>query len=838
MLLYRSPAFPIYHAGTEIMIRPAQFRIGMAAGLMMALASSLAAQTTQPVSAGGAIQWKWIGPGAYGACWGAAFHPKDPKTLIAGLDMGFAFVTRDGGESWSPLGQMGKTPFGQPAYRGGWNTAFDPRRPDTIWMTSDHGCSRSDDGGKTWRLVLGGKPESYCPIAIDPSDSDIVYVANGRSVRAGVSWTSGDLYKTTDGGKTWQTVHPGSPTDKDSAVRNWTRILIDPQSSPTKGKGHSRVYIAGQGGFLASDNAGGTWTSLEDKIPGGVVDLNKGGETTRRTFKASGICDLAMVPGKGRGILFGTFQAVPVKEAGRTWRGGVYRSDDGGMTWTEKNKGLEKTLANLASDEYRQNQKGELPYSMIAAAPSDPKILYFACYNKVYKSADQGENWTLVTHPANDWRKVTTPDGQSMFHHVRVGGGNFANSNWGGPDAINGLAVSPTDANVVAYTDNAGVGLSTDGGKTWDEPMFEYGKPFSNDSKEADKFPGCIPMRLTHLTRAKGAQLIVPNTVAIDPFDPKTLAVGYMDVGLQISRDGGTWWEWAWEGIYPNEEQNNATAVAYDPAVKGRIFLGTGTRGGKIYRSDNSGKTFEAVYPADKKRGPRINELIIDPSSSKDARTIYAATGDGILKTVDGGKNWMNISEGLGTAKAVFRLAIDPADPKRLYAGSDPSAKGSSDGGLFATDDAGKTWRQLGKGQLGSIRTISICQAKPDVLCIVALAPGKTGAWALPNLWLSRDRGATWTCLDKTRCSLAAIHPRDPNIIYVGHWAADITKDDVGLLKSSDSGKTWQRIDDGLSFTTGVMTNDRILFDPADARHFFVLLSAGVLEGFDPAVAK
>lgn len=786
-----------------------------------------------------APSWRTIGPGAYGAMWGIAFHPTDPKTLIAGLDMGIAAITHDGGQTWATLGAMGQTPMGQPAYRGGWGVAFDPRHPQNIWIASEHGVSKSEDGGKTWRLRFGGPPTCYDAIAIDPQDTSIVYIGEGRSVRLGVPWTTGFIHKTVDGGNTWTLQRPGGPLEKDPVrARNWSRLCIDPQSPFVPGKGHQRIYAAGQGGLYVSNDAGDTWTCLEETMPGGLVDLARTGDFGGPKVRTSGICDLAVVPGPMQATLFATFQVVPVTGDKKTWRGGVYRSDDGGATWTEKNSGLEPVLAYMATDDFHRNQGLAFGYAMIAAAPTDPKTLYFGCYNGVYKSVDQGEHWVLMTHPNDEWRKITAPDGKMMYAHVRRPGGNYKNASWGSLAAFNGLTISPANADVVAYTDNNGVGLSTDGGGHWDEPIFEFGEAY----QPADRFPGTIAMRLTHRTRAHGVQLVVPDALALDPFDPNTLAVAYDDIGLEISRDSGRWWEWAWDGMYPNNEQNQMHAVVYDPQVKNRLYAGSG-RGGtaKVYQSDDGGRTFHVIGIPQLAQTPgayTVNDIVLDPASPANAGVIYVSTNKGIFKTSDGGTTWEDSSTGLGAGINIKRLEMDPKNSQRLYAGADPYGAATPDSGLYRSNDGGKHWQRLGADRLGGIRTISICRAQPEVLVVSAQPPGKMGTWAFPTLYRSQDGGATWTQLDQRRCCVAAVHPTNPNIIYMGLWAFDISKEPVGLFCSRDGGKTWTEIDQQVAYTIGFASNDRIIFDPKDARHFFLLSSTGVQEIPDPNVPR
>ena len=85
------------------------------------------------------VAWRSIGPGQFGAMFGVAISPHDSNVVVAGVDLGNAFMTRDGGKSWRILGRDGDDPFGAPGYRGCWGACFDPRRPERIWIGSSHG---------------------------------------------------------------------------------------------------------------------------------------------------------------------------------------------------------------------------------------------------------------------------------------------------------------------------------------------------------------------------------------------------------------------------------------------------------------------------------------------------------------------------------------------------------------------------------------------------------------------------------------------------------------------------------------------------------------------------
>jgi len=770
------------------------------------------------------VTWRSIGPGQFGAMFGVGISPHDSNVIVAGVDMGNAFITRDRGKSWKILGRSGGEPFANPGYRGTWGVHFDPKRPDRIWIGSEHGLYLTTDRGKNWRMVLaGGADYTIHAIATDPTDPDIVYAGNGRGGRTAVSWSRGNVWKSVDCGETWRLIRPSGPLDNDSIrSRNWVTIAVDPQSPFTPGKGHARVYICGQGGFFVSEDAGETWTSLEESLPGGIVNLASRGVHT------SGICDMVLVPGDERSTIFATIQVRYTDPEKKQWLGGVYASHDRGKTWVEKNKGLERVLAYMA--------KGR-KYSLIVGCRAEPNVMYWSNQSGVFKTEDRGETWQGLLALGTEWKKGPDFDGKEIYWRLRRHGGNFDRSYYNAYGPANGLACSPTDPDAVAYTDNAGIGVSSDGGKTWTEPGFEFG-----EAVWPGKFGDRPPMRLTHKVRSRGIQLIVPLDLAVDPHDPNTVAIGHCDIGLAISRDNATWWEWGYQGILTGEK-NYIRAIVYDPEIKGRIWVGGGGWGnsGHVYQSDDRGRSFKPVgipqLTAEAERSKRTNlyvhALAIDATSPKDARTIYAGTDFGLYKTTDGGKTWEDSAVGLDDVPHVKHLLVDPTDPARLYASAVPDVAQAEGAGLYRSDDGARNWVRLGAEKLSAVKSLSVCRAT-GTLYVLANEPGQghRSYWATRSLWRSDDHGETWQKVDDRRGACVAVHPQDPDRVYFCTYAQDVRKDKVNVYRSTDGGKNWEAIADEVPLSPGGHGN-KIVFDPTNPSRFFLLHNSGTYEAIE-----
>ncbi|MCM8818534.1 MAG: hypothetical protein NC915_03535 [Candidatus Omnitrophica bacterium] len=770
------------------------------------------------------VLWRSIGPGLFGAMFGVGISPHNPKIIVAGVDMGNAFMTEDGGKSWKIIGRNGGEIFGNPGYRGVWCVSFDPKRENIIYIGSEHGLYKTEDRGKNWRIILGGDP-SYTigAIAIDPTDTDIIYAANGRGARLNVSWSLGRIWKSIDGGKHWKEITPKGLLNENR--RCWSSIAIDSMSRFVKKKGHQRIYISGQAGFFISEDGGENWDDLEEFLPGGKINL------TSQDLYTSGISTIFLAPGEKFSKIYATIRVRSDSE--RKTIGGVYISEDLGRTWISKNRGLEEAISSM---EWQYKRSSSYNYSILVGCDAKPEIMYLSCISGIYKTEDGGETWYKTLIDGAEWLKMNI-DGFDYLYTLRTHKTNLIQSyyNYFGP--ANGLACSSRNPDIVAYTDNATIGLSYDGGKTWTEPGFEFGEEIW-----PKRFGDRPPMRLTHKVRSTGIQLIVPIDLAVDPFDSKTIAIGHADVGLMISKDNGNWWEWAYTGIIGGEK-NYIRAVLYDPEVKGRLWTAGGgwdSRNGigHVYQSDDGGRSFKVIgipqLEQKKKllgKTPYINSLALDYTSKKEERTIYAGTDAGLFKTLDSGKNWEEIKINGKENLPVKILIVDKKKPQIIYTSIyGKFGENLDDYGFYISEDGGKNWFRAGKDLFGIVRNISICFMKGVIYIVADEKDEKFGYWTKRSLWRSNDYGKTWKrIIEKELIASVGCHPENPEIVYITKFAYDVKKEKVNVFKSSDSGKKWITIANNIPLSPGGLYN-KIIFDPNNPKRFFLLHNGGTYE--------
>ena len=724
---------------------------------------------------------------------GMAIHPANRNIMIFGGDMGACYRTEDGGKTWRILGgDSADCP------RATFHVAFHPKQPNVVWHLGS-GVLKSTDGGKTWRNthVPNG---TYCALGLDPDNPDVAYVSEGQAPRMVLNWTHGKVLKTVDGGRTWQRLEMPYQAARKHGIKhpNFTNFIIDPDSPVLAGEGHARVYLFGRGGLYRSDDAGKTWRDLSE------------------TFAPGQINDMVRVRDHGKTRLFLT--AAPAEGLEK---GGVYQSTDEGVTWIPVNKGLERPLGELRkrNAKLKSNPETSIFALLLAHGAAASRRLYVGSWRGVFRSDDAGESWRELLS-AEGCAYVKDQFGAYMAVPKR--NSPFKTSIWGGIDAFNRMIAWGGNADVVAFSDNEDMYLSTDGGKTWAGVSFEYDGAF-----DPDLFPDLPPNRYTHRVIPRGPQNLVCDHVEIDPFDPRTYYAAYMDVGLQISRDGGHSWEHPTRGT---PGRGHAWTVVADPGKKGRVFLtigqAWGQRGG-IYRSEDAGRTWNRIGLENARMG-KLQSIAIDLSSPVNRRTLYLGSEkNGLYQSVDGGASWRCITPGFsGSAKNILSVVVSPASPQTVYAGTAA--------GLFVSRDAGASWSQLGKGVFEKVENLSVCRRHPSTLYLCAHYPGQSFYWGKAGFWRSDDGGKTFTDITPaifTYAGAVAVNPFDPRYVYGCNNLLDPTdpKQKLRLLRSKDGGKTWENIGDSLNWNRA----RHLYIDQQDPRKIFVLTRFAIIAGVD-----
>ncbi len=204
-------------------------------------------------------------------------------------------------------------------------------------------------------------------------------------------------------------------------------------------------------------------------------------------------------------------------------------------------------------------------------------------------------------------------------------------------------------------------------------------------------------------------------------------------------------------------------------------------------------------------RGGRVVAVAGDPVNRS---TFYmGSTGGGVWKTEDGGKSWMNVSDGYFNTASVGALTVAPSDPNVIYAGmGETSIRGnvSKGDGVYKSTDAGKSWTHIGLENTQNIGEIVVHPQDPDLVYVAALGH-VFGSNPERGVYRSKDGGQTWELVlhksDKAGAVDLSMDPNNPRIIYATIWEAlrgpyfmSSGGEDSGLYRSFDGGDTWEEI--------------------------------------------
>lgn len=250
------------------------------------------------------------------------------------------------------------------------------------------------------------------------------------------------------------------------------------------------------------------------------------------------------------------------------------------------------------------------------------------------------------------------------------------------------------------------------------------------------------------------------ESIAVSPADPMTLLLG-TESGVFRSGDGGLTWEWQREGFPPAERYSFSapvSVVCFDPADPRVAYAGIGRPrwgsggAGTVYRSEDEGRTWSIPHARD---ALPPEAVVSDLEATADGRTLLLATDHGLFRSEDRGATWDPSGDGLPHSD-VEEVAAAPSNAAVVYCTLRTKARDDEpfDGGVYRSDDGGRTWRQASAG-----------------------LPMRVGAADEPEPMTSSYQQIV-------------VDPRDPDIAYVGD-AAWVT---AGVSKTVDGGQTWRQV--------------------------------------------
>ncbi len=670
------------------------------------------------------------------------------------------------------------------------------------------GVWKSQDGGTTFKPVFDKqKVQSIGAVTIDPTNGKTIWVGTGEAWTRNSTSVGDGIYKSTDDGETWTNM--GLPNSE-----RIVRILVHPKDG--------NVVFACVPGKLWSDSA--------DR---GLYRTSDGGKSWSLVLKgknlSTGCSSVTMDPKNPDVLLAGMWD---FRRKGWTFRSGgdgpdaasmsgLYRSTDGGKTWSDIS-----TEAGLPKAPWGRVE--------VVYAPSDPKIVYTfveSTESGLFRSEDGGKTWEardrsqmMVWRPFYFARLVVDPKTPDRLFKPDLGlivsddgGKSFTGSGGGAHGDWHDLWIDPQNTKHIIGGDDGGLWISYDGGNRWwksnnlpisqfyhvavdnKDPDQVYGGLQDNSSWVGDSaFPGGITnSRWENLYGGDGFWTVT------DPTDPEAVYaesqggyIGRVDRRTHAGRD-----------IQPKAHYkeklrfNWNTPIAVSPTQKGTVYIGAQF----LFRSRDRGDNWERISPdlttndPEKQKQEQSGGVTVDNSeaemhttiysiseSPKDARTIWVGTDDGNLQlTRDAGKTWSNVVGNVpGLPKASW---VSWVEAGRFAAGTafvafDRHTFGDMNPWVFRTDDYGKTWTRLvgdGAGVRGYAHVVKQDPLKPSLLYVGTEL----------GLWVSLDAGAHWAQFRPNNFPSVAvrdlqIHPREHDLVLATHGRGIWIVDDVTPLRA------------------------------------------------------
>jgi len=709
------------------------------------------------------LKFRSIGPALMsGRIADIVINPANESIWYVAVASGGVWKTENAGTTWESIFDD------QVSYSIGC-VALDPQNPDIVWVGTGEnvggrhigygdGIYKSEDGGKSWEHMGLKNSEHLSKIVIHPTNSDVMWVAS-----QGPLWSSGGergLYKSTDGGSTW------TQTLGDDQWVGATDMLIDPRDPDVlyvaTWQRHRTVagYLGGGPGtaIYKSIDGGDNWTKLKSGLPKSKM----------------GKIGLAISPQKPDVI----YAAIELDR--RT--GGVYKSEDQGATWKKMSDAVsggtgphyyqelyasphaydELYLVNnymlVSSDGGKTfNQMNEeekhVDNHAIAWKKDDPNYILVGCDGGLYESFDKTKNWKFVDNlPITQFYKIAVDDAEPYYF---VYGGTQDNNTQGAPsqtDNIHGIRNS--DWFVVLGGD--GHQPATEPGN----PNVVYAQWQQGNLNRHDRISGeNVYIKPQPALGERTERYNWDAPIIVSPHKPSRIYFASQRVWKSDNR--GDSWEPISEDLTHNLERIQTPYY------------------GKKQQWDNAWDIYAMS---------NYSTITSLSESPKQEGLIYAGTDDGIIQvTEDDGANWRKVDfsrvSGLPKTAFVNDIKADLYDANVVYAVFDNHKYGDYQPYLFKSNDKGNTWRDISNNLPDRTLLWRIVQDyEQKDLMFLGTEYG---------VYCTRDGAKTWTKLKGGFPNISvrdlAIQKRENDLVAATFGRGIYILDDYSALRSMDA---------------------------------------------------
>ena len=679
-------------------------------------------------------------------------------------------------------------------FRGGRTAAASgvPGRPNEFYFGAvNGGVWKTIDGGRVWQPVFDAQPvASIGAIAVAPSAPDTVYVGSGESTLRDSMGFGNGMYKSTDAGQTW--THIGL-----SDTQHIGKIAVDPRNANV-------LYVAAIGhlyapneerGVFKSTDGGASWKRVLYRDPNiGAVEVTL--DPTNPQVVYAGLWSTRRPP---------WFTYAPTNGPG----GGIFKSTNGGATWTQLTTGLPPTGIGRTG---------------IAVSPSNPSRVYAVVDCLVPDPS------APPPAPAANGRPAAAPVGQGGFFRSDDAGASWARLSsdpalWGRGWYFTKVTVDPRNADIV-YVPNVAVNRSKDGGKSW---VAMRGSPGGDDYHQVWVSPddtntmivasdqGAIVTRNATTEDAKAitwsSWLNQPTAqmyhISVDYRTPYWVTGAQQDSGAVGVRSRGKFSTVTMRDWEPIGAGGESGYTAGDPLHPGIIFGGTNTRYDLESNTAMAGTT--APVSPEPARADWTQPLVI---SKADPHAMYYAN-QFLFRTTDGARTWSQASPDLtrpdagipqtldataaaqvdrnGKRGVIYTIAPSPLQASTLWVGTD-------DGLIHLTTDTGAHWQDVTPAAMTAWSRVTNVEASHfDATVAYASVDRHQLQDFDPYIYRTRDKGRSWQRITSGLPAGVYVHSVKEDHVRRGLLVAGTER---GVYVSFDDGDAWQPLQLNLPVTS------------------------------------
>ncbi len=590
-----------------------------------------------------------------------------------------------------------------------------PGRPNVFYTgVNNGGVWKTDDFGRTWIPLFDDQPTgSIGALAVAPSNPDVIYAGSGEGLQRPDLSTGDGIYKSTDGGRTWE--HLGLRDGEQIGA-----IVVHPGDA-------DRLFVAVLGHPYGPNEERGVFRSTD------------GGKTFQKVLYKdvnTGAIGLVLDPGNPDIIYASLWESRQGPWENAAWNGpgsGLFKSTDGGTTWRPLTNGLPTFAQGL----------GRIG---IAVAPNDPNRLYLTVESPrlggIYRSDDAGETWRRVTDDAriygraSDFAEIKVdPRNRDIVYSANIvcwkstdGGLTWAGFKGApGGDDYHSIWINPDNPDVILMAVDQGATITVNGGRTWSSwynqptaqfyhvstdnrwPYWVYGgQQESGSAAVASRGnAGSITFREFRTVGVEEYGYVAP-----DPLNPD------ITYGGKVTK-----YDWATgqvQNVAPDALRSGkfrtvrTAPVLFSPADPHTLFFGANV----LFKTTDGGHRWEIISPdltresyeipasvgvyrtPDMSVTPRRGVIYTIAPSPKDVNVIWAGTDDGLIQfTRDGGKSWQNVTPPEITSwSKVSVMEAGHFDADTAYAAINRIRCDDQKPHIYKTHDGGRTWIEIVNG--------------------------------------------------------------------------------------------------------------------------------------------